>query len=70
LEFLYAVYAFVIIPILELQLPQETSNLEGEERQETNKSKLFDWMLYFNIPIVFGLLGYLLYLCILVNPTN
>jgi alkane 1-monooxygenase len=50
-------YAFVIIPILELLLPQDTSNLEGEERQKKKKSKLFDWMLYFNLPIVFGLLG-------------
>ena len=54
-------YAFVIIPILELLLPHDTGNLEGKEREEKKKSKLFDWMLYFNLPLVFGLLGYLLY---------
>ncbi len=54
-------YAFVLIPILEVLLPHDTSNHEGEERTEKEKSKLFDWMLYLNVPIVFGLLGYLLY---------
>jgi alkane 1-monooxygenase len=54
-------YAFVLIPILEILLPYDTSNLEGEKRAEKEKSKLFDWMLYLNVPIVFGLLGYLLY---------
>lgn len=54
-------YAFVLIPILEILLPHDTTNYEGEEREEKEKSKLFDWMLYLNVPIVFGLLGYLLY---------
>ncbi len=54
-------YAFVIIPILELLLPHDTSNLEGEEREKKKKSKLFDFMLYFNLPLVFGLLVFLLW---------
>lgn len=54
-------YAFVLIPILELLLPQDPSNYEGEEREEKKKSKLFDWMLYLNMPIVFGLLIYTLF---------
>jgi alkane 1-monooxygenase len=53
-------YAFVLIPILELLLPHDQSNYEGEERVEKEKSKLFDWMLYLNIPIIFGLVTYLL----------
>lgn len=59
--FFTPIYAFVIIPILELLLPHDTSNLEGLEREEKNKSKLFDWMLYFNLPLVFGLLSFLLW---------
>jgi len=54
-------YAFVIIPILELLLPHDTSNYEGEEHEEKKKSKLFDWMLYLNAPVIFGLLFYTLY---------
>ncbi|NHF59053.1 alkane 1-monooxygenase [Flavobacteriaceae bacterium TP-CH-4] len=54
-------YAFVLIPILELLLPHDESNYEGAEREDKAKSKLFDWMLYLNIPIVFGLLGYTLW---------
>ncbi|GMN10027.1 alkane 1-monooxygenase [Croceitalea sp. MTPC9] len=54
-------YAFVIIPILEILLPHDTSNLEGEELKTKAKSKLFDWMLYLNIPIVFGFLGFALW---------
>ena len=54
-------YAFVIIPILELLLPHDTSNHEGEAREKKEKSKLFDWMLYLNVPVVFGLLCYTLF---------
>lgn len=53
-------YAFVLIPILELLLPHDPSNLEGEEREEKKKSKLFDWILYLNLPIIYGLLIYTL----------
>ncbi|MFS4415458.1 alkane 1-monooxygenase [Maribacter sp. 2307ULW6-5] len=53
-------YAFVAIPILELLLPHDTSNYGPEEREEKNNRKLFDWMLYVNVPIVFGLLWMLL----------
>ena len=49
-------YAFVLIPILEIMLPHDQSNLEGVAREEKANSKLFDWMLYLNIPLVFGLL--------------
>ncbi len=54
-------YAFMIIPILELLLPQDASNLSAEERLEKKKSKLFDWLLYLNVPIVFAFVGYLLW---------
>lgn len=54
-------YAFVMIPILEILLPHDTSNHEGDTRNEKSKSKVFDWMLYLNIPVVFGLLAYLLW---------
>jgi len=61
LSFFTPFYAFVIIPVLEVLLPHDTSNLEGEELKEKSKSKLFDWMLYLNIPIVFGFVFYSLW---------
>ncbi|UII77626.1 alkane 1-monooxygenase [Flagellimonas sp. HMM57] len=54
-------YAFAIIPFLEVLLPQDSTNLSEEERFEKKKSKFFDWMLYLNVPIVFGFLGYTLW---------
>ncbi|MGB6268193.1 MAG: alkane 1-monooxygenase, partial [Olleya sp.] len=54
--FLTPVYAFVIIPVLELLLPVETSNLEEDEVKYKLSKKVFDWLLYFNLPVVFGLL--------------
>ncbi|MBT8236608.1 MAG: alkane 1-monooxygenase [Bacteroidia bacterium] len=50
------VYVFVLVPILETLLPKDTSNIEGKVRSKKEASQLFDWMLYANIPIVYGLL--------------
>ena len=58
LSYFTVVYAFILIPILEVLLPQDQSNHDGKAREEKAKSKRFDWMLYANIPIVFGLLSF------------
>ncbi|XLS29243.1 alkane 1-monooxygenase [Flavobacteriaceae bacterium M23B6Z8] len=60
--FLTPVYVFILIPFLELLLPNDESNLSAGEREEKLKNKLFDWLLYLNIPIVYGILAYTLYL--------
>ncbi len=52
------IYAFVIIPALELIAPLDPSNLSPENAKEKSKNSLFDWMLYLNIPIVYGFLIY------------
>ena len=54
-------YAFVIIPIFELLLPVDTSNYDQKERQIKKNKRLFDWLLYLNVPIVYGLLVYSLW---------
>jgi len=54
-------YAFVIIPVLELLLPQDSSNLGKNERELKKHSALFDWLLYLNVPLVYGLLIYALW---------
>ncbi|WP_282042178.1 alkane 1-monooxygenase [Winogradskyella flava] len=50
------IFAFVCIPVLELIFPVDTENLQTEEADSKLQRKLFDWLLYLNLPIVFGLL--------------
>jgi alkane 1-monooxygenase len=59
-SFITPLYVFVIIPLLELILPSDTSNLTPEVRKAKKSNKLFDWLLYLNIPLVFGTLYYAL----------
>ena len=60
--FLTPIYAFVLIPIFEILMPHDTSNFEGEVRKKREAHVLFDLMLYVNIPMIYGLLFYSLYL--------
>tara|TARA_R110002012_G_scaffold283090_2_gene473193 strand:+ start:143663 stop:144709 length:1047 start_codon:yes stop_codon:yes gene_type:complete len=50
------IYAFGVIPILEMLLPIDTTNYSEENVSEKKVNRLFDWMLYLNLPIVYGLL--------------
>lgn len=55
-SFFTPVYAFVAIPILEVLLPQNASNLSGETRRKEKVNPVYDFMLYANVLIVFGLI--------------
>nr|WP_321233954.1 alkane 1-monooxygenase [uncultured Psychroserpens sp.] len=59
-SFLYLtpIYAFVIIPIMELIFPVDTENLSSEDVENKLKRKVFDWLLYLNLPVVYGLVLY------------
>ncbi len=48
------IFAFVIIPILEPFLPKSRDNLTNEEKAERVKARIYDWMLYLNIPFLYG----------------
>ncbi len=54
-SYLTPLFAFVIIPILELIFPLDTSNMEPETVANKLQKKLFDWLLYINLPIVYAL---------------
>jgi alkane 1-monooxygenase len=56
------VFAFVCIPILEVLFPLDNTNLNSEDTEKRARQKLFDWLLYLNLPVVYGLLIYALYL--------
>ena len=55
-SFTTPVYAFLIIPVLEIALAQDSKNLPGESRVSTRINPIYDLMLYLNIPIVFSLI--------------
>lgn len=61
------IFAFVCIPILELVFPVDAKNLEQEEVDNRLKRKVFDWLLYLNLPVVYGLVIYAL---LIVSTTN
>ena len=56
------IFAFVCIPVLELIFPVDPTNLQSEEVDSRLKRKIFDWLLYLNLPIVYGIVIYALIL--------
>ena len=59
-------YAFLAIPILDILTGESKENLSEEDATYKKTKWIFDLMLYFNIPIVFGLL-FIFYLNIQLN---
>jgi len=59
--FFTPVFAFVMIPIFELLLPVKTENLSAKEVSIKLKNPLFDVLLYINLPLVFGIVGWFLW---------
>lgn len=49
---------FVAIPILETFLPGTPENLSAEEESNKLSNRFFDFLLYLNIPILWGLIAY------------
>ena len=56
------VYAFGLIPLLELMLPIDKDNYDEETIKSKLESKFYDFCLYLNVPIVYFSIGYVLYL--------
>lgn len=55
------VFAFVLLPIFELLLPIDIRNYDEATKEVRLKNKLFDTLLYMNVPIVYFALLYSLY---------
>ena len=51
-------YAFVVIPILDALFGSDNANLSDERIESKKINKIFDWMLYINLPIVYCLMFY------------
>lgn len=63
-SFLVVIYAFFIIPLLEIMLPEDTTNYTEDIRLEKISNKVYSWLLYGNIPLVYGCLFYVLSLSV------
>ena len=50
------IYAFIILPFLDLITGSQSKNLSKDEVNNKKSKWIFDIMLYLNLPIVFGLL--------------
>lgn len=60
--FAVVVYSFVLIPLAETLLPQNTKNLDKIESEKKSREWVYDLLLYLNTPIVYGILVWSLYL--------
>ena len=57
-----AIYlGFIVIPVVELLLPPSPDNHPESAEPERSRAKLFDYLLYLNVPLVYTLVGYYLY---------
>jgi len=54
-------FTFILVPFLETILPTAKQNLSQKELLSKDKNKFFNVILYLNIPIVYGLIGYFLW---------
>lgn len=61
LSFATPVYVFVLLPVIELLSPVDSTNPEPEETLSMSKKRIFDWLLYLNLPVVFGILVFALH---------
>ena len=54
-------YVFVFIPLIESILPIKQKDLVYIDTNKRSLNRIFDWLLYLNVPIVYTILGYGLY---------
>ncbi len=59
--YLTPVYVFGLIPFLELFTSKSSENLEENLRLSKSKKRLFDWLLYINLPLIYSILFYAIY---------
>lgn len=55
------VYAWAIIPVLELFIKPNAANLSVTEEELARKNSLYDWLLYLIVPLQYVALGFFLY---------
>lgn len=53
--------AFVIVPVAEMALPRSAGNIPPSEEDSRSRRRIFDWLLYLNAPLLFGIVGWYLW---------
>ena len=61
LSFLPLIYAFGLIPLIELALKPNPRNLTRSEADLVENDRVYDWLLYFTIPVQWGFVVYFLF---------
>jgi len=61
MTFLVLLFAYGLLPFLELFTPGTDVNMSTEEEADAKVNPIFDWMLYMNVPIQYGLIGLYFY---------
>lgn len=54
-------FIFVFIPMIEPLLGSSSANLDATQQRQAATNPLFDWLLYLNLPIVYGTLLYFIF---------
>jgi alkane 1-monooxygenase len=54
------IIAFVLIPVIELLIPPDDSNLSAAEEEIAKKERIYDWLLYTIVPLQYICLFYFL----------
>lgn len=58
LTFSTVLFAFIAIPLVEIIIGKDSKNLKKNEIESKKHNRLFDYLLYLNLPVVFGLLAW------------
>ena len=60
-SWLTVVLVFGILPVLEFFSPESTANVPEAEEEARSGQRFFDWLLYANAPLLFGIVGWYLW---------
>lgn len=63
-------FGFVLVPLIEFFVPASPSNENDEVLQQKQKMRIFDWLLYINVPLVYFTTGYFVWLLVHRQWTN
>ena len=61
MSFATVIIAFVLIPLLEFFVEQSQRNIKSHDEADIQNNRYFQWLLYINVPLVYGLLACLLW---------
>ncbi len=60
-SYLLVIFVFGVVPFIEPLLSGSEENMSIEEKESQLSKKFFDYLLYFNVVIVYGILGLFIY---------